>query len=88
MSLAESDPTVRAQELGASMRELREEAGLTVRAAGARVDLSASTISRIENGKVSVTAEEIAALLAVYGVTGPKRAKLSIRHNRFGTSLS
>jgi len=70
------------------MRELREEAGLTVRAAGARVDLSASTISRIENGKVSVTAEEIAALLAVYGVTGPKRAKLSIRHNRFGTSLS
>ena len=77
MSLAESDPTVRAQELGASMRELREEAGLTVRAAGARVDLSASTISK-----------EIAALLAVYGVTGPKRAKLSIRHNRFGTSLS
>ncbi|MFE0026805.1 hypothetical protein [Amycolatopsis sp. NPDC059021] len=39
MAMADSDPAVRARELGAAMRELREEAGFTVRAAGDRVDL-------------------------------------------------
>ncbi|MFD9892359.1 helix-turn-helix domain-containing protein [Amycolatopsis sp. NPDC059027] len=76
MAMADSDPTVRAQELGAAMRELREEAGFTVRAAGERIDVSASKISRIETGKNAIAVEEIAALLAVYEVTGPRRAKL------------
>ncbi|HEV7975738.1 helix-turn-helix transcriptional regulator [Amycolatopsis sp.] len=72
----DSDPTVRAQELGEALRVLREEANLSVRTAGARIDASASKISRLENGKNAVAIDDVAALLAVYQVTGPRRRKL------------
>jgi transcriptional regulator with XRE-family HTH domain len=76
MSTTDSDPTVRAQELGEALRALREEANISVRTAGARIDASASKISRLENGKNAVTIDDVAALLAIYAVTGPRRRKL------------
>lgn len=74
--MTDSDPTVRAQELGEALRVLREEANLSLRTAGARIDASASKISRLENGKNAVAVDDVAALLAVYAVTGPRRRKL------------
>lgn len=37
---------------------------------------SESTVSRLENGRRNIDGEEVSALLAVYGVTGPDRDRL------------
>lgn len=71
-----SDPTVRSQELGDELRRLREEAHCSLAAAGKRIDASASKVCRIESGYVTATPEDVAALLVVYGVTGPRRREL------------
>ncbi|QWF76984.1 helix-turn-helix domain-containing protein [Amycolatopsis sp. CA-230715] len=76
MTMTESDSTVRAQKLGQSLRVLREQANLNVRAAGARINASASKISRIENGKSFASTEDVSGLLAAYGVVGSKRQHL------------
>ncbi|HUB39315.1 MAG TPA: helix-turn-helix transcriptional regulator, partial [Streptosporangiaceae bacterium] len=46
---------VRRRRLAAELRRLREAAGLTCDEVGARLDCSASKISRIETGRVSVS---------------------------------
>lgn len=74
MALAE--PTVRGQELGEQLRALREAAGCSLTFTGHRIDASASKICRIESGRVTATAEDVAALLTVYGTTGPRRRAL------------
>ena len=76
MVITEPDPTVRAQELGSALCEAREAAGLTLKMAGDRIDVSPSKLSRLENGKGAVMAEEISALLAIYAITGTQRTKL------------
>lgn len=70
------DPTVRGQELGEALRALRRRAGLGIDDAAVRIDASKSTLSRMENGKRTAAAEDVAALLAVYGSTGPERTRL------------
>ncbi|WP_133787499.1 helix-turn-helix transcriptional regulator [Kribbella sp. VKM Ac-2571] len=40
--------------LGRHLRELREAAGLSLRQAGSRLEMSASTVSRLENGESPV----------------------------------
>jgi len=74
MALAE--PTVRGQELGEQLRALREAAGCSLAFTGHRIDASASKICRIESGRVTATPEDVAALLTVYGTTGPRRRAL------------
>lgn len=74
--MALADPTVRGQELGEELRALRETSGWSLTTAGQRIDASASKICRIESGRVTATPEDVAALLAVYGVTGPQRREL------------
>ena len=74
--MALADPTVRSQELGDELRTLRERAGCTLTSAGQRIDASASKICRIENGHITATPEDVAALLVVYNVTGPHRREL------------
>lgn len=71
-----SNPTVRGQELGEELRLLRESAGLTLTDAAGRIDASASKLSRIESGLCGALTEDVAALLAVYQVTGTKRREL------------
>jgi transcriptional regulator with XRE-family HTH domain len=70
------DLTVRAEELGDELRRLREEAGLSLEVAGERIDASATKMSRIENGLREGSTEDVSALLAVYGYTGPRRTEL------------
>ena len=57
-------PTVRRRRLGHELRELREQAGLTLDEAAARLeDISAAKISRIETAKVGVRPRDVEALL-------------------------
>lgn len=68
--------TVRAEELGDDLRRLREQTGLSLERAGELIDASATKMSRIENGLREGSPEDVAALLAIYGCVGPRRAEL------------
>lgn len=68
--------TAKARVLGAELRELRKQAGLTVRGLEERLSMSRSTISRIERGDKVPGAEDIGALLAIFNVTGDRRSEL------------
>lgn len=63
--------------LGLELLRLRKEAKLSTRAIGAKMGWSASTVSRLERGlRQETSSEEVAALLAIYGVTGSLRDQL------------
>src|ERR1700681_2101686 len=62
-------PTVRRRELGALLRKLRTEKGLTVEQAAERLLFSMSKLSRMETGHGVATARDIRDLCALYGVT-------------------
>jgi transcriptional regulator with XRE-family HTH domain len=62
-------PTFLRFQLGARLRELRESAGLRAEQVGEHVDCSASTVSRIEGGKVGIRRGVLLQLLDLYGVT-------------------
>jgi transcriptional regulator with XRE-family HTH domain len=65
-----SGPTALRIALGGQLRRLREAHGITCEAAGAVIRASASKISRLENGRVSMKERDLADLLTLYGVTG------------------
>jgi transcriptional regulator with XRE-family HTH domain len=67
---------VRGRRLAAELRRLREAAGLTCDDVAARMDCSASKISRIETGRVLVTPRDVRDLLAIYGVADDQRERL------------
>jgi len=71
-----SGPTVLRIVLGGQLRRLREEAGLSRAQAGDLIRGSESKISRLELGKVSFKARDVADLLDAYGVTGERRQTL------------
>src|SRR6266545_2480553 len=66
-----SGPTVRRMLLGAQLRRLRSEAGLSREQAGAAIRASEWKIHRLENGQVSFKERDIVDLLGLYGVRGP-----------------
>ena len=71
---AEQSPTVRRRRLGHELRELREQAGLTLdQASEGLEDISAAKISRIETAKVGARARDVEALLDVYGLHDAQR---------------
>jgi transcriptional regulator with XRE-family HTH domain len=55
--------------LGAQLRRLREEAGVTPEQAGYEIRGSRSKISRMEHGRVGFKQRDVADLLTYYGVT-------------------
>jgi transcriptional regulator with XRE-family HTH domain len=61
-------PTVRRRRLALELRRLREAAKLTCEDVAARLECSASKISRIETGRVSVSPRDVRDLLRIYGV--------------------
>jgi transcriptional regulator with XRE-family HTH domain len=69
-------PTVRRRRLAARLRELRENANLTIDEVGDKLECSASKISRIETGHVSVTPRDVRDMLEVYGVDDDEREAL------------
>jgi transcriptional regulator with XRE-family HTH domain len=64
-------PTVRRRELGALLRALRLEAGMTVEQVAERLLVSSSKISRLETGRRGANARDIRDLCDLYGVIDP-----------------
>lgn len=62
-------PTVRRRELGAQLRALRTEHGLTVEQVAERLLCSPSKISRLETGQRSATLRDVRDLCVLYGIT-------------------
>jgi transcriptional regulator with XRE-family HTH domain len=70
-------PTVRRRELGALLRALRNEKGLTVEQVAERLMCSASKVSRMETGHGAATLRDIRDLCDLYGVTDePERDRM------------
>ncbi len=65
-------PTVRRMLIGAQLRQLRIEQGISREQAGAAIRGSEWKIHRLENGQVGFKERDIVDLLRLYGVTDPK----------------
>lgn len=70
------EPTVRARQLGAELRRSRDEAGMGAEQVAGRLGISPSKLSRVETGVSGPKLEDVAGMLALYGVTGKARAEL------------
>ncbi|WP_329178260.1 helix-turn-helix domain-containing protein [Streptomyces sp. NBC_01477] len=66
--VASVNPTVRRRRLGSELRKLREEKGMTAEEVAARLLVSQSKISRLENGRRSISQRDVRDLCGVYGV--------------------
>jgi transcriptional regulator with XRE-family HTH domain len=66
-----SSPTVRRRELGANLRALRTDAGLTVEQVAEQLLCSPSKISRLETGHRGASQRDIRDLCNLYGVADP-----------------
>jgi DNA-binding XRE family transcriptional regulator len=66
-----SGPTARRMLVGAQLRRLRTEAGVTREEAGEAIRASEWKIHRLENGQVGFKDRDIIDLLRLYGVTDP-----------------
>ncbi len=67
--MAEGSPTVRRRELGALLRQLREDKGFSVKQVAEHLLCSPSKVSRIETGQRSATLRDVRDLCDLYGVT-------------------
>jgi transcriptional regulator with XRE-family HTH domain len=76
MTVRRRSPTARRRRLAMELRRLREEVGLTIESVAARMECSASKISRTENAQVAPTARDVRFLLGIYGVTDDKCEEL------------
>jgi len=65
--------TARRMMLGARLRRLREEHGISRAEAGYTIRASESKMSRLELGRVSFKERDVADLLMFYGVTDPRQ---------------
>ncbi len=75
MASAQS-PTVRRRRLALELRRLREAAKLTCEEVAEQLECSASKISRVETGRVSVSPRDVRDMLEIYGVPEPQRDAL------------
>ncbi len=66
----------RALGLGAELRRLREDAGLSLKAAATQLDKSESWLSRTETGDRTIGVDDVSALLSIYGVRGSDHERL------------
>jgi transcriptional regulator with XRE-family HTH domain len=66
-------PTSRRRRLGAELRRLREDAGLTIDRVAEALECSQSKVSRIETGQVSATPRDVRDMLALYRVSDAQR---------------
>src|ERR687895_572135 len=66
--MAKNPPTVRMRRLGAQLRKIREDRGLTLDEAANLLKLSKSALNRMENAQVVVRRHETEYLLIKYGV--------------------
>ncbi|MDX6396191.1 MAG: hypothetical protein QOJ73_7254 [Streptosporangiaceae bacterium] len=71
-----ASPTVRQRELGARLRQLRTELGLTVEDVGEKLLCSATKISRMETATRRPSLRDVRDLCGIYGVDVPTSAEL------------
>jgi transcriptional regulator with XRE-family HTH domain len=69
-------PTVRRRRLALELRRLREAAKLTCEEVAEQLECSASKVSRVETGRVSVSPRDVRDLLAIYNVPEDQREGL------------
>jgi transcriptional regulator with XRE-family HTH domain len=69
-------PTIRRRRLALELRRLRESARLTCDEVAEKLECSASKISRVETGQVSVTPRDMRDFLEIYGVPADQRENL------------
>jgi transcriptional regulator with XRE-family HTH domain len=69
-------PTVRRRRLALELRRLREAARLTCEEVADHLECSASKISRVETGRVSVSPRDVRDMLDLYGVPAAQRESL------------
>jgi transcriptional regulator with XRE-family HTH domain len=67
---------VRERRLARSLRQLREGADLTIEEVAEKLEISASTVSRMETAQVGVRPRDLGFLLDMYEVSGPERDQL------------
>ena len=65
---AHAGPTMVRILLGARLRQIREDRGISREDAGYEIRLSDSKMSRLERGRLTASESDVAALLALYGV--------------------
>ncbi|AUG79253.1 XRE family transcriptional regulator [Kitasatospora sp. MMS16-BH015] len=74
---ASINPTVRRRRLGAELRRLRELRGMTAEEVAGRLMVSQSKISRLENGRRSISQRDVRDLCDVYEV-GDERVRAGL----------
>jgi transcriptional regulator with XRE-family HTH domain len=74
--VSEQSPTIRRRRLALELRRLRETAGLTCEQVAEHLECSASKISRVETGRVSVSPRDVRDMLDLYDVPGGQRESL------------
>lgn len=70
-----SDPVVAQIQLGILLRDLRERADLSGTEAAPHISKTNASLSRIENGKQSISVEDVAALVDLYGASDADTAE-------------
>lgn len=71
-----ASPTVQQRRLARALRHLREDTGLTIEEVAEKLEISASTVSRMETAQVGVQPRDLRDLLDIYGVSGTQREQL------------
>ena len=74
--VGDHSPTVRRRRLALELRRLREAARLTCEEVADHLECSASKISRVETGRVSVSPRDVRDMLELYGVPVAQRESL------------
>jgi transcriptional regulator with XRE-family HTH domain len=74
--VARRTPTVRERRLARALRHLREQAHLTIEEVADKLEMSASTVSRMETAQVGVRPRDLRFLLDMYEVTEAERDQL------------
>lgn len=74
--MADTARTVPQRRLARVLRRLREDANLTIEQVAEKLDLSQSTVSRMETAQVGVRPNDLRPLLDIYGVGGVQRDEL------------
>lgn len=77
-------PSVRARQLAAELRRLRDAATLTGEEAAGRLGWSPSKISRIENGQTPPSPADLRRLLDLYQAAGGQRERLELLGHSIG----
>jgi transcriptional regulator with XRE-family HTH domain len=72
----EPTPTIRRWQLGQELRRLREQANVRPRAAAREIEVSESTLSRIETGKQTIKATYVKLLTMLYAANQAERERL------------